>query len=307
MKNIKKIKNIGCGCVIFFVLTVAGLIWLGNYLHRPSSSSNSAPPSTKWEIEAANRQRQSNIRKQKREESINVTMELFVFDFQKKITVKCKTNLPPDTKLILSLKNDSGYHAQNSAVIPANGSIPECSFFNEANFPNANYTVEALMPIPKYSQSPSVIAIIGANGEHITGNLVKKNEHGEITVEYKKDFKIDRDADTEQSRQSMELAKQETKKYKKYLREMLSVLVSFKSDADFQFYGFGQGGKYNSWLKTMEQIQHEINKSPYFDPSFKTIPGIIIQIGMDYTTSRGQETNYTREMLPNVQRAIEDQ
>jgi len=25
MKNIKKIKNIGCGCVIFFVFAVAGL------------------------------------------------------------------------------------------------------------------------------------------------------------------------------------------------------------------------------------------------------------------------------------------
>lgn len=106
MKNIKKIKNIGCGCVIFFVFAVAGLIWLGNYSHQPSSSSNSAPPPTKWEIDAANRQRQSNIRKQKRDAELEEQKKAKLEE-QKKAEIEMKkqkdaavhSEQPTDTSL----------------------------------------------------------------------------------------------------------------------------------------------------------------------------------------------------------------
>lgn len=82
------------------------------------------------------------------------------------------TNLPKDTKLMVTVSNDEGYRAQDTAVIMNNGKGYTAEFSNHGDGLKGNYQVSVSMSLPKL-QATSVQTVIGKNGEFITGKYVK--------------------------------------------------------------------------------------------------------------------------------------
>ena len=91
------------------------------------------------------------------------------------------TNLPEDTKLMVSVKNDNGYTAQDDVVILGNGKGFTSEFSDNGNALSGKYTVEVIMSLPQL-QKESVREIIGENGENLAGEFVKPSTSGECNV-----------------------------------------------------------------------------------------------------------------------------
>jgi hypothetical protein len=88
------------------------------------------------------------------------------------------TNLPDDTKLLVSLRRkEANYFAQANAVV-LNGQFRSDRFTAAGKpLPPGNYTLEILMPLAAV-QTSSVQQIIGKEGERLTGKLVEHSQFG---------------------------------------------------------------------------------------------------------------------------------
>lgn len=85
------------------------------------------------------------------------------------------TNLPEGTKLMVTVSNDNGYTAQDTATILANGTGYTAEFSDKGDALNGDYNVNVSMSLPKL-QAENVQEVIGANGENITGQYVQKDD-----------------------------------------------------------------------------------------------------------------------------------
>lgn len=94
---------------------------------------------------------------------------------------------------------------------------------------------------------------------------------------------------------------------KLYFNEKFSELQKFRYDIDFHKIGFGTGGKYNTWMKQCEELGERAEKTlkngKYFD--LKACPGYMIQVAIEYMKSRGEETKYTLETVPEIKKTID--
>ena len=101
-----------------------------------------------------------------------------------------KTNLPEDTKMMVTVYNES-YTAQDNIVILADGVGYTTEFSNEGEGLKGTYTVDVTMTIPPL-QNDSVREIIGQNGENILGKYVTPSSIGDSnTVEGEFEFTFD--------------------------------------------------------------------------------------------------------------------
>lgn len=97
--------------------------------------------------------------------------------------VSGETNLPDDTELLISLSSDTtGFRAQDKSIV-SNQKFSAGPFGPESGLSAGNYIVDVIMPIASV-QPENVQSIVGNNGQHLTGPLVKDSSWGGKTVEY---------------------------------------------------------------------------------------------------------------------------
>lgn len=130
--------------------------------------------------------------------NVAINVEPVVNTDNGKVLFKVTTNLPEDTELMVTVKNDSGYTAQDKAVVLANG-VANTAEFSNAGGGTAGDTGEGLkgayevtvsMGIPS-TQKESVRAIIGEKGEYITGQYVAPANIGDsnyVTASFNFEF-----------------------------------------------------------------------------------------------------------------------
>ncbi len=75
-------------------------------------------------------------------------------------------------------------------------------------------------------------------------------------------------------------------------KSLYSELIEFKGKDDFKKFGFGQGGPYNKWLKEVEQLENDPDSKLLLQKGVVT--GELKSLGMEYASSKGQETEVTK-------------
>lgn len=234
----------------------------------------------------------------------DVTLSLEVVSLPgNRVRLTGKTSLPPTTALMLSVKakGDGGFHGQSKCAVAEGGTFESEVFGPKDGLGDGRYVAEAMMPIPAV-QPPRVQAVIGKNGEHLTGALVSKGDMG-TTVSQKADFSIGDAPDAAQAKRNKEVAAK-TAALKKQLCVHLEQLEGFKDDAQFKQVGFGVGGPYNKWLKSLEALRDAqpvgVDSIPI---TLRAAPGDLMTIGMEYM--RKGETAVTRQLVPELKDTID--
>lgn len=144
-------------------------------------------------------------------------------------------------------------------------------------------------------------AIIGEKGQNLTGALVKKGGLG-VTVSRQTEFVIGAEPDAAQKARKKE-ADGATSHLKKQLCVYLEQLLEFKDDPKFKQFGFGTGGPYNKWLKSVEAIRDAQPTGSHPIPILlRAAPGDLIMVGMEFM--RKGETDYTRQMVLEIKNTI---
>ncbi len=119
---------------------------------------------------------------------LNVTMDVKEVIKEGKITFKGMTNLPENTKLVITLSNDDNFKAQ-SKVIVGDSKFESEQFSNKGNsLQSGIYRVGVTMEIASV-QPKSVQAIIGNDSENLKGELVIDGDSGK-TIEFSKKIEI---------------------------------------------------------------------------------------------------------------------
>lgn len=113
-------------------------------------------------------------------QQIDVFIDLSVdFDSQGRAQIMGSTNLPNATILMVDVFNREGYHAQDKINV-FNGKFQAGPFsYHGGGLTGESYTVDVLMPLPKV-QPTSVKNIIGQKGEFLSGNLIVRDESGNM-------------------------------------------------------------------------------------------------------------------------------
>lgn len=103
--------------------------------------------------------------------------------------VRGETNLPDGTAFFCEIKepDDFGLVYQLESKV-LGGRFTVGPYWPEEGIQEGDWKVEILVPIPS-SQSPQVQAVVGANGERLTGKLVHHGEIG-VTVESSTPFRV---------------------------------------------------------------------------------------------------------------------
>ena len=221
----------------------------------------------------------------------------------KRVQLKGTTNLPPGTKLMLSVseKMEDGFLGQSSCFVSNDGTFESEAFGPKGGLKDGRYVAEATMPIPSV-QSAEVKRVIGSKGENLSGPLVEKGRFG-VTLSQQAEFAIGENADAAQAERKSD-AEAATAALKKSVCELLEQLLKFKDEPKFKEYGFGTGGPYNKWLKSVEALRDSTPTGQHPIPLLvRTAPGDLLMMGMDYM--RKGETDYTRQMLPELKKTID--
>lgn len=100
-----------------------------------------------------------------------------------------KTNLPEDTKLMVTVTNDDGYKGQDHATILKNGEGYTAEFSDKGEALKGTYKVCVTMGLASI-QKETVQAVIGSKGENIDGPFVI-TDGGENMVEGEFEFTFD--------------------------------------------------------------------------------------------------------------------
>jgi DNA-directed RNA polymerase subunit RPC12/RpoP len=235
----------------------------------------------------------------------NVQLELNVTELpERRVKLYGTTNLPAGTKLMLSVTETvaNGFAGQSKLSVQADGSFSFESFGPKNGLHDGIYIAEALMPVP-FVQPESVQKIIGRNGENLSGSLVKQGKIG-ITVSVKKEFSIGGKAAADQQQSRKSNAEKTVKKMKLALCVQLKILLQIKDKEDFKTFGFGKGGPYHKWLTDSEALKRNIKSTNYIPLALKIASGDLIQLGVEYMQNKGNDTNYTKQILPELQNTI---
>lgn len=220
-----------------------------------------------------------------------------------RVQLSGKTNLPRGTELMLSVEErmGGGFLGQSKSVVADGGTFTSEAFGPNDGLQDGRYGAEVMMPIPAM-QPPSVQAIIGENGQNLTGALVEKGILG-VTVSRQAEFVIGAEPDAAQKARKKE-ADRATAELKKQLCIYLEQLLEFKDDANFKHFGFGLGGPYNKWLKSVEALRDaQPTGSDPISILLRAAPGDLRMVGMEYM--RKGETDYTRQMVPELKDTID--
>ncbi len=86
-----------------------------------------------------------------------------------------------------------------------------------------------------------------------------------------------------------------TEKAEKLFQEFKTLyneLLTFKDKADFKEFGFGAGGPYNQWLKNVEKLKSNPDSKLLLQKG--VVAGELEQLGFEYVSSKGKETETTK-------------
>jgi len=86
--------------------------------------------------------------------------------------------------------------------------------------------------------------------------------------------------------------------------QLLKELYSFRYDREFHKTGFGAEGRHNDWLLKVQNAHRLASQLPARYAELKIVPGQILQIGLEFSKSRGKETAYTELLIPEVEKTI---
>ncbi|EAQ80496.1 SHD1 domain-containing protein [Blastopirellula marina] len=213
------------------------------------------------------------------------------------------TNLPPGTKLMLSVKEkmENGFSGQSSCIVSKDGTFRSETFGPRDGLKDGRYIAQAVMPISA-AQTADVKKLIGDKGEKLTGPLVETGRFGR-TVSQRTGFSIGEDPDAAQAARISD-AIAATAVIKRNVCVLLEQLLKFKDEPKFREFGFGTAGPYNKWLKSVEALRDSTPTGQHPIPLLvRTAPGDLLMLGMDYT--RNRESDYSRQMLPELKETIE--
>lgn len=224
----------------------------------------------------------------------------------RRIRLHGTTNLPTDTKLMLSVEEpvQGGFLGQTKCSVAADGSFSSEALGPTGGLKDGLYIAEVVMPISRV-QPDDVRRIIGENGESLSGPLVENGAIG-VTVSAEKEFTIGGAEAVQAQTQRAKDAEESIGGLKFEICVQLERLLEFKDRRDFKTYGFGRGGPYHKWLTDVEALRDSQPKGPTGPvPSLlRAAPGVLIMLGMEYMQKQ-RETDYTRQMLPELQQTID--
>lgn len=237
----------------------------------------------------------------------DVTIDVTVTKLpDRRIRLNGTTNLPTNTKLMLSVEEhlQGGFHGQSKSSVASDGSFTSEAFGPTDGLKDGLYIAEVVMPIPRV-QPNDVRRIIGENGENLSGPLVENGTFG-VTLSAKKEFTIGGAQAVQAQQQRAKDAEESIAQLKLALCVQLERLLAFKDKKDFKTYGFGRGGPYHKWLTDVETLRDSQPKGPTHPVPLllRAAPGDLIMLGMEYM-QKHRETDYTREMLPELKRTID--
>ena len=92
------------------------------------------------------------------------------------------------------------------------------------------------------------------------------------------------------------------KKAKDEIRILFTELLTFKDNNDFHTKGFGQGSKYNSWIKKVQNMKNEKTQKLLIGLGF--VPGDLEMLGFEYIKSKGQETDYSLWIKKTIEEGL---
>jgi hypothetical protein len=125
--------------------------------------------------------------------SEEVKLELSVeISQQNSPSITGSTNLPDGTIIMTSISGLSSDFMGQDRTTVSNGRFHAGPFASEKGLPDGKYVAGATMPIPRL-QYESVRAIIGDDGEYLSGVLVRQSDFG-ATVSAEHEFQIGEDS-----------------------------------------------------------------------------------------------------------------
>ncbi len=220
-----------------------------------------------------------------------VTLSLYVqVDKTFRAVVTATTNLPDGTNFMLSVdeKNaQAGFSGQGKGVV-SSGSL---AFPLIGPLSNGDYLASVVMPVPGV-QPDNVKAVIGSNGEYLTGNLVDDGTFGK-TIEQTVTFTVEGSTPSPATL---------IPEFKKEFAEQYKYLLKMKNDPHFWEYGFSGGGKYHQWDMRVAERDKKYPKQILFSTGI--FFGELGQMARVYMRSKGQETEYTRNMHKQIKEAL---
>ncbi len=160
LKSWAKILIIAGAWALYLVIAFAGSL--------SNNSTKEAPP---VETMQPNITEQNKTEEQPSKIEVELSVVPKVNDEDGSVLFEITTNLPEDTKLMVTVSNNEGYRAQDTAVILNNGKGYTAEFSNHGEGLKGSYQVVVSMSLPKL-QATSVQSVIGKNGEFITGEYV---------------------------------------------------------------------------------------------------------------------------------------
>lgn len=290
------------GCLLWILIIVSAVFWIRSCQSKndsPSSNQNSEP---KQEI------KKTEITVKTKPQPIEISIDLQTSIIYNRVRLVGFSNLPGGVRLMFSIYNSKGTPiAHDHGITDKHGNFSSSIFFEKNGLPNGEYRGEVLMTAAS-SQTSEVQAIIGEKGEMLVGKFVSAEKYGGGNiVSASVPFNIDLEVEIKKEKEFHENRKKMIARVILSSCMLLDELLNFKDSEDFAFYGFGVGGPYNSWIQKVKKLEKKMDNIPLassLPPSFRTVPGHLLQIGMEFMRSKGKTTSYTEEYLPQVKTAI---
>lgn len=110
-----------------------------------------------------------------KKEPFNVEVEAKIIENNGMPNFIINTNLPDETELMLTLNDKFNDYTGQTNIIIKNGTATSEEFSSNGNPLSGEYTLTVSMSIPTL-QTDNVRAVIGENGEYITGKYVTNDE-----------------------------------------------------------------------------------------------------------------------------------
>ena len=83
-------------------------------------------------------------------------------------------------------------------------------------------------------------------------------------------------------------------------KNLYNKLMSFKDSPDFHLYGFAKGGDYHGWY--MAAYNFTKDDDLHLMQTYGFVSGDILTLGQEYVSSKGQETDYSRQKREELER-----
>lgn len=232
---------------------------------------------------------------------VNLTLNVSIQP-DKHVRLRGTTNLPPGTKLMLSIEErmENGFFGQSSCFVSSNGTFESEAFGPKGGLHDGQYVADVTMPVARV-QSAEVQHIIGKDGQNLSGPLVEKGSFG-VSVSRHADFSLGENPAAVQAERKKD-TDVATAALKKNVCVLLEQLLGFKDEPKFKKYGFAIGGPYSKWLESVEALRDATPTGQHPIPLLvRAAPGDLLMLGMN--SLRG-ESDYTRQILPELMSTID--